>query len=43
MSDEQIEKMLKIRWWDFDEDRLPIVSRHFDDLDGFIRANEGFV
>ena len=39
MSDAQIEKMLKVRWWDFDENKLRIVAQHFNDIDGFLQAN----
>lgn len=39
MSDAQIEKMQKVRWWDFDESRLRIVAQHFNDIDGFLQVN----
>ncbi len=33
---EQIEALLKIKWWDFDEEHLSDVEKHFYDIDKFI-------
>ncbi|HTN20027.1 MAG TPA: CatB-related O-acetyltransferase [Pelobium sp.] len=32
-----IDELLSIAWWDFDEDELKEVERHFDDVEGFIK------
>jgi len=36
-SEEQIKKLLEIKWWDFPEDRLADVEKYFFDIDAFIR------
>ena len=33
---EQIDKLLKIKWWEFSEDRLPDVEKMFFDINSFI-------
>lgn len=35
-DDETIKKLLEIKWWDFDDDKLQDVERLFFDVDGFI-------
>ena len=44
MTDEQIAAMLRIQWWNWDEDKLQEVERMFFDIDKFIeiydRKNE---
>ncbi|MBS1736028.1 MAG: CatB-related O-acetyltransferase [Bacteroidetes bacterium] len=35
-SDEQIASLLKIKWWDFSEDKLVDVEKSFFDIDAFI-------
>ena len=34
---EQIDALLKIRWWNFPDELLPEVERYFDDVEGFIQ------
>ena len=36
MTDEQIAAMLRINWWNWDDERLQDVERMFEDIDGFI-------
>lgn len=36
MTEEQIAAMLRIRWWNWDDERLLDVERMFEDIDGFI-------
>lgn len=36
MSDEQIAAMLRIQWWNWDDERLQDIERLFEDIDGFI-------
>lgn len=36
-SDSQIENLKKIRWWDFDEEKLRDVEQMFYDVDAFIQ------
>lgn len=40
MSDDQIEKMLKIKWWDFDDGKLHLVAQHVGDVEGFLRVSD---
>jgi acetyltransferase-like isoleucine patch superfamily enzyme len=35
-SDEQITALEKIKWWDFDDEKILEVEKHFFDIDGFI-------
>ena len=35
-KEETIKKLLQIKWWDFDDDKLQDVERLFFDVDGFI-------
>lgn len=35
-SDETIEKLLKIQWWNFKEENLAEVEKHFNEVDKFI-------
>ncbi|KGO89411.1 chloramphenicol acetyltransferase [Flavobacterium suncheonense GH29-5 = DSM 17707] len=37
----QIEKLQQIAWWDFDEEKLKEVNKHFFDVDDFIQRNSG--
>jgi acetyltransferase-like isoleucine patch superfamily enzyme len=39
-NDEQIEKLLKIRWWEFDEEKILDIEKMFFDPDLFIRKYE---
>ncbi len=39
-TENQISKLLKIRWWDFDEEKLRAVEKDFFDIDGFIKKYE---
>ena len=36
-NDIQIEKLLKIKWWDFAEDKLKDVEKMFFEVDDFIK------
>ena len=36
-DDEKIEALKRIKWWEFDEERLKEVERFFFDVDGFIK------
>lgn len=36
-SEENINKLLKIKWWDFDEQKLTDVEKYFFDTDSFIK------
>ena len=36
MTEEQIAAMLRIQWWNWDDDRLQEVEKMFEDIDGFI-------
>ena len=38
-TDEQIKKLLKIKWWDLEQDKLPEVEKYFFNIDEFIAAN----
>lgn len=33
---EKIEKIKKIKWWDWEEDKLKEVEKYFDDVDAFL-------
>jgi acetyltransferase-like isoleucine patch superfamily enzyme len=35
-TEEQIEKLLKIKWWDFQDEKLQDIERMFFDVDSFI-------
>ncbi len=37
MNENQIEAMSRIKWWNFDEERLKDVEKMFFDIDGFIK------
>lgn len=39
-EDHQIEALLKIKWWNFDEDKLKDVEHLFFDIDAFINKYE---
>lgn len=39
-TQEQIVKLKKIAWWDFDEEKLKEVNALFFDVDAFIRQNQ---
>ena len=36
MTEEQRNEMLKIKWWEFDDDKLKNVEKYFFDIDKFI-------
>jgi len=36
-SGKQIDALLKIEWWNFDDDKLKNVEKHFFDLDSFLK------
>lgn len=36
MTDEQIAAMQRIQWWNWDDERLQNIERHFFDIDAFI-------
>lgn len=36
MNEQQISAMLRIQWWNWDDDRLQEVEKMFEDIDGFI-------
>lgn len=38
-EEEQIEKLLQIRWWNWDNDKLQEVEKNFFDIDKFISEN----
>jgi serine acetyltransferase len=40
-NDEQVSSLLKIKWWDFDEQKLQEVEKYFFDVDEFIKQNIG--
>ena len=42
-SEEQIEKLLKIKWWNFDDEKLQDVEKMFFDVDEFIEKYYGEV
>ena len=35
-TDEQIMSLEKIKWWDFDDEKIREVEKFFFDIDGFI-------
>lgn len=39
-SEEQILKLLKIKWWNFDEEKLEDIEKMFFDIDSFIEKYE---
>ena len=39
-SEEQRKKLNKIKWWDFNEEKLKNVEKYFFDIDGFIKEFE---
>lgn len=40
MTEEQIAAMQRIRWWNWEDDRLQEVEKMFEDIDGFIQIRE---
>lgn len=38
LSHEQIESLMRIKWWNFDDEKLKDVEKHFFDIDSFINA-----
>jgi len=38
-DNEQIEKLLKIEWWNFEDEKLQEIERYFFDIDSFIEMN----
>lgn len=38
---EQIHKLLKIKWWEFEDDKLQDVERMFFDINEFIEKHKG--
>lgn len=38
-DEETIAKMLKIKWWDFDEERLRDIEKHFFDVKQWLIDN----
>jgi len=36
----QIEKLLELRWWNFNESELKIIEKKFFDLDDFLQGND---
>lgn len=39
-SQDQIEKLDRIKWWNWDTDKLRTIEKHFFDIDTFIKINE---
>lgn len=39
-TEEQIEDLLEIKWWDFEEERLKEIEQQFFELDDFINSNK---
>lgn len=37
---EKIEKLQKIKWWEFEDEKLKEVEQYFFDVDGFIALND---
>lgn len=37
-DNEQIEKLKKLEWWNFDDEKLKEVERYFFDIEGFIQS-----
>ena len=40
-KDEQIDQLLKIKWWDFEEEQLKQVEKDFFNVDEFIKKYAG--
>lgn len=40
-SQEHIDKLLSIKWWNFEENELQDVEKHFFDIDNFIKKHFG--
>ena len=40
LDENEIEALLKIKWWDFDDDKLKSVEEHFFEIDKFIEKFE---
>lgn len=40
-EDNEIERLLKIKWWDLDDDHLCIIANNFNDIDEFISNYKG--
>ena len=38
-TEEKIKKLLQIKWWDFETDKLPEIEKYFFNIDEFIAAN----
>lgn len=38
---DRIEKLQRIKWWEFDDEKLKEVEQFFFDVDGFIKSNSG--
>ncbi len=38
LSQEQIECLMRIKWWNFDDEKLKDVEKHFFDIDSFINT-----
>lgn len=36
-TEKQMEELLKLKWWDFDQDKLILVERYFFDIELFIQ------
>jgi len=39
-NDDQIKSLEKIKWWDFDEEKIREVEKYFFDIDGFINRHK---
>ena len=39
-NEEQIESLLNIKWWEFNEEKLILVEKHFFEMDQFIKVLE---
>ena len=39
-NEPQIEELLKIKWWDFSEEKLKDIEKYFFDIDEFIKKNK---
>lgn len=38
---DRIEKLQRIKWWEFDDEKLKEVEQYFFDVEGFIKLNSG--
>jgi acetyltransferase-like isoleucine patch superfamily enzyme len=38
-NDEIIQKLLKIKWWEFGDERLSEIEKYFNDVEGFVEKN----